>query len=246
MNILTPESAAERFEAVGLNKETLEGVDLYTLDISTISDIELTELKEILELYKVALEIGYGNQLDSLLFAANKSQSEIVIGIDANNFDLSKIKKMENSNQDQKPTILLLKGDIWNDAKKIDKLLKCDSSNKEERIPSYSQVIAPDSDYIDIMIGATLSRSKEHSMIVIDSGGVENLKLRQYPENSIQTKILHEAGITGNSHLDWIKYWLRKMECTEISKENYEKGVDEGKYPQTSCLRDGNMLVFQN
>lgn len=134
-DISTEQIPFDQFELLGLKKESLAGLPFYWLEFGDKepSFSLISQLKELLRPYRVAVEIGPGNQIESLLFAAEKAGADIVIGIDCN-FDFTKIKPPKLSlTQQISPKIILLKGDGWGD-RRINDLFGAYSNNIEDRL----------------------------------------------------------------------------------------------------------------
>ena len=233
----------DEYEIIGLHKENITGVNVYSLEFGEGKPKEdtLLQLKNKLTQQRVAVEIGPGNQLESLLFAAQKQNAQIVIGIDPY-FDVSKIES-PSTQKEGMPTVILFKGDGWGD-QKINGFFNTEKPSGE-RLSIYSQLVAPDTMETERMMGATVTKSREGYLIVLDSGAVEDLGGQYYPKGDIHRTILEEKGVVNPTSLDWIKHLCRDGQQTIVSKEDYVKGINEGMYPPSSFLRNGDMLIIE-
>jgi hypothetical protein len=239
------EAPLDPFEQIGLKKEKIHGINTYTLDFTDKSPSvdTLNQLRDVVKDKRVAVELGPGNQLDSLFFAAKKSNADIVIGVDPN-FNYTEFRNPERHPGDKNPTVILFKGDGWGD-QRINNFFGLLDEKKDNRLAMYSQLVAPDTMDTVRMIESALHLSKDAFMIVLDSGAVKDCGESFYPPNETHSILLSQAGVEDHSRLSWIKYRLRFAKQTTISKEDYEKGIQEGKYPPSAFLRAGNMMVFE-
>lgn len=199
--------------------------------------------------HRVAVEIGPGNQIESLLFAGKKARADIVIGIDRN-FDFTKIKPPKLSSTPQiSPKIILLKGDGWGD-RRINDLFGAYSNKIEDRLAIYAQLVAPDTEVVEQMIQATCSKTKGGCLIVLDSGVVEAIEKGIVPLDSspsgIKEQLLKQRGIENPTLMDWINSTLlRGYERKRMTEQEYQEGVNHKVYPPTSFLRRGEMVVWE-
>lgn len=238
------EVEADRFEQAGLSKENIGDLNFYTLDIGSNKVKEtLDHLKEIVQAGRVAVEVGPGSQLDSLFFAADYAKADVVIGIDPY-FDFSSIQPLSKVEVDKVPTVILMKGDAWGN-RQIHDFFGTYEEDRSKRLAVYSQIVSPDTNIAEALISPVRSFSKDGFMIVFDSGAVEMMGNQRYPEHAIENRIMAEKGIPNPTHLDWIKNVYRNEQQTEIDRVEYERGISEKKYPPSSFLRNGKMLVIQ-
>ncbi|MFH0863934.1 MAG: hypothetical protein V1858_02525 [Candidatus Gottesmanbacteria bacterium] len=241
----------DQLELLGLNKENSCGLPFYTLNFTDKepSTQSVSQLKEILKNHKVAIEIGPGNQLDSLLFASQKTEADIVIGIDPN-FDFEKITQIKTQLVSKiKPTIILLKGDGWGDSR-IKDLFGVFSNKIEDRLAIYAQLISPDTQDTERMINATIAKTKGGCLIVLDSGTVEAIEKGIVPLDNtpsrVKEKLLRERGIENPTLIDWITTVVIKgSKMKRMTEQEYQKSVNEGRYPKTSFLRKGEMILWE-
>lgn len=250
-SVPTEQTQLDQFELLGLKKENPSGLPLYTLNFTDKqpSAQSISQLKELLKPHRVAVEIGPGNQVDSLLFATQKSDADVVIGIDPY-FDFAKIEQPKSAQSQQvNPTIILLKGDGWGD-RRINDLFGVYSDNREDRLAIYAQLVSPDTQATERMIDATISMTKGGSLIVLDSGAVEALKKGVVPldvtPSKIKERLLKERGIGNPTLMDWIaNVSIKGAEMKRMSEQDYQNGVSGGIYPNTSFLRRGEMVVWE-
>ena len=244
------DTSAEQFQPdlieslPNLKKERVGDVDVYLIDFSDNNPPAetLEKLKRIIGNKKIAVELGPGNQLESMLFAAKKSEADVVFGVDPD-FDLSQINPSTIDQAGNKPTVILFKGDAWGDTR-IKNFFGSNGS-PGDRLATYSQLVSPDTMAAERMIGAAIPMSNAAFMIVLDSGAVEFLENDHLPQGAKKT-ILLEKGLEDPTSLDWIKLWLRNTKQTQLTKQDYQQGITEGIYPPSKCLRDGNMLIFES
>jgi len=249
--IPTEQAQLDQFELLGLKKENSADFPFYTLNFTDKqpSAQSIYQLKELLKPHRVAVEMGPGDQVESLLFAAQKSNADVVIGIDPY-FDFAKIERPKTPLAQQvSPTIILLKGDGWGD-RRINDLFGVYSDNREDRLAIYAQLVSSDTQATERMIDATISKTKDGSLIVLDSGAVEALEKGVVPLDStpsrIKERLLKERGIENPTLMDWIaNVSMRGVEMKRITEEEYQSGVTGGDYPRTSFLRKGEMVVWK-
>jgi hypothetical protein len=231
------------FEQLGLLKKEIGGIHIYTLEFNSKLPLKdtLTQLRSLISDQDVGVEVGTGNQLDSLLYIANKVQTQYVIGIDTD-YDFSSIRPPNTQNIKTKPTIFLFKGDAWGD-ERIHNFFG--TYDNQKRWVKYAQIIAPDTLYAEAMIDSTLPITRGSFMVVLDSGAIEELSSYKYPKNDIHTTILNERGYINPTQLDWMRNRMRTSKMKEINSEEYQKAIITGKYPNTAFLRAGKMLIFE-
>ncbi len=238
------EVPSNKFEKAGLTKENVGGLDVYTIDVSSEDAKEkLDRLREVVQSQRVAVEVGPGNQLDSLLFAAGHAKADVVVGIDPY-FDYSAIQAPSGVDENNTPTVILMKGDAWGN-RNIHDFFGTYEDDRSKRLAIYSQMVSPDTLMTEALMGPATALSKDGYMIVLDSGAVESLGSQHFPEQAIERKLMAESGNSNPTHLDWVKHMYRSVTQTEFDKGDYEKGVSEKKYPPSSYLRGGKMLVIQ-
>lgn len=238
------ETGFDEYTEAGLKKETIFGFDVYSLDIHSEGAREkLASLREIVNPKRVAVEVGPGNQLDSMFFAATHAQADVVVGIDPF-FDNLQMLEPTQKKKDENPTIVLLKGDAWGN-QYIKDFFGSHEDDPSKRLAVYSQIVAPDTQMAESLIRTTRSFSREGHMIILDSGAVEHMSNTRYPEHAIQKRLLTDKGVSNPTHLDWVKHTHRSSQLTEIDAEEYRKGMGDGTFPQTHNLRSGRMLIFQ-
>lgn len=250
-DILTEQISPNQFELPGLRRESFAGLTIYLLEFTDRqpSTSTIFQLKELLRPYRVAVEIGPGNQLKSLLFAAEKARAEIVIGIDPN-FDFGKIKQSKLfSPQLTSPKIILLKGDGWGD-RRIKDLFGKYSNNIEDRLAIYAQLVAPDTAAVEQMIQATCLKTRGGGLIVLDSGVVEAIKTGIVPldvsPSGIKEQLLKKRGIENPTLMDWInRILLKDYKMKRMTEQEYQEGANHKVYPPTSFLRKGEMVVWE-
>lgn len=229
-------------EQIGLSKARVGDVEVYSLVVGENDQSRnetLASLGEVFKSKRVAVEVGPGSQIDSLLFAADKVKADVVVGIDTDFPEASQFKhptKLPN----EMPQIILIKGHPWYTA--IGKLFRPESESPPSAL--YSQLVAPDTMAAEAMINMTTPLGKSF-MIILDSGAVEQMEHRHYAKGQIERRLMEEDGFEDPSHLDWIKHIFRKIQQTRLSREEYEKGISGGKYPPSQFLRDGDMMVFE-
>lgn len=243
MDLVTKEGENHNsFEQIGLNKGRVGDIEVHSLVVGEnvqSKNETLASLGEILQSKRVAVEIGPGSQIDSLLFAADKAKADVVVGIDTDFPEASQFKpptKLPN----EMPQIILIKGHPWYTA--IGKLFRPENEGSPSAL--YSQLVAPDTMAAEAMINMTTPLGKSF-MIVLDSGAVEQMEYSHYAKGQIERRLMEEAGFENPSHLDWVKHILRNTQQTRLSRQEYEKGIAEGKYPPSQFLRDGDMMVFE-
>ncbi|GEM_PF-5161962 len=253
MNVIpTERTQLDQFELLGLMKERSKGLPFYTLNFTDKqpSAQSISQLRELLKQHRVAVEMGPGNQVDSLLFAAQKSNADVVIGVDPY-FDFAKIERSKTpSAQQVSPTIILLRGDdLWGD-RRINNLFGVYSDNREERLAIYAQLVSPHMDLTERMINATISKTKGGILIVLDSETVEAIEKGAIPLDTtpsrIKEKLLKELGVENPTLMDWItNILMRGAEMKRMTEQEYQNGVTGGNYPRTSFLRKGEMVVWE-
>lgn len=236
------EALALELKKLGLAEQKVNDGVIYTLDLAdtSVTSETISDIRELVEGRKIAVEIGPTRDLGSLTFAAEKSGAEIVIGIDPF-FDFSQLETVKSLS---KGLTILIKGDAWGN-EHLRHLFGTDLS-REHRLAGYAQLVSPDSDITEAMMSATISKSNKKYLVVLDSGAVELLTNRRILPTDIRKQLLEEAGYENPAELDWLRHIYRRGKITEIDSKDYEKGVDQGEYPPTSFLRNGTMLVLEN
>jgi hypothetical protein len=231
----------DTFQQIGLTKDKIGDVVVYRFEAKEDQSSQkiLTALRELITNRRVAVEVGPGNQIDSLLFAGIKSNADLVVGIDVN-FPPTEKFKPPSTLPNTVPQIVLIKGNAWN--RGIVSLFRPDGEGPPTAV--YSQLVAPDSLMTETMINMTTPLGKAY-MIVLDSGSLDSLSTHHYQPHEIQRKLLTEEGIKDPTQLDWIKQYLRYTQRMELQSQDYQRGVLEGKYPPTQFLRSGRMMIFE-
>lgn len=248
--IRTEQEQLNQFELLGLKKENPKGLSFYSLNFTDKqpSAQSISQLKKLLKTHRVAVEMGPGNQVDSLLFASQKAEADVVIGIDPY-FDFTKIEGPKSSLAGQvSPTIILLRGDGWGD-RRINELFGAYGNNRDDRLAVYAQLVSPDTQATERMIDATVSKTRGGCLIVLDSGAVDALEKGVVPLDVTPSKIkeglLKQRGVENPTLLDWIvNVSMRGTKMKRMTEGEYQTGVDGGNYPPTSFLRKGEMVVW--
>lgn len=233
----------DQFELLGLKKEKSGNRSFYTLTFTDKqpSSETIAQLRELLLPHRVAVEVGPGDQLDSLLFASQKANADVVIGIDPF-FDFKKIKQPTKSGVEDNTTLILIKGDTWGNFK----MKELFGDSKKPKLAVYSQLISPDTMIAKRMIDEVRGLTRGGFMIVLDPRSVSALKEGVEPLGWVETEILKERGVEKPNSLDWISMiQLKGVVPEKIDSSQYEKNMQADIYPTTSFLGKGDMLIWE-
>lgn len=237
-------------EHYGVDEIKVNDKELWVIDIDDLPLADefgrspLERLRDMLRYFRVALEVGFGNQLGSLAFASKRIDAGLVVGIDPH-IDIEKLKKSPKEETDHLPgRTVLIKADI--EDKRISRLFEDPyQRGNQNKIPAYVQIVAPDTDHLFRVVTGAIHFSKDAALVVLDSGTVEAyekgvLRLSEFHQN-----ILKESGIENPTAIDWLRHVLKGYSEKQLTTQEYQNAMLQGEYPPTAHLHEGKMIVFE-